>query len=89
LTIKAGTSGNLTLKLLGNQAPAGGLTVTLSSSDPSRVTVPATVTFPAGATTVSVPVTGIARGSVVITAAATVVNFPATATATVKVGGKP
>lgn len=89
LTIGIGASGNLLLKLLGNQAPAGGLTVNLSSSDPSRATVPATVSFPAGATTVNVPVTGIARGPVLITANATVVNFPATATATVNVGGKP
>lgn len=100
LTINPGASGNLTLKLLGNQAPAGGVVVTLSSSDPSKATVPATVTFPPGATTVAVPVTavpvpvpvlatGIPLGSVVITATATVVNFPATATATVNIGGRP
>ena len=87
LALNAGASGNLTLNLLGNQAPAGGLTVTLSSSDPSRATVPATVSFAPGATSVPVPVTGRAPGSVTITANATVVNFPATATATVNVTG--
>ena len=87
LTINAGASGNLTLNLTGNQAPAGGLTVNLSSSDPSRATVPATVTFPASATSVTVPVAGIAPGSAVITASATVVGFPATTTATVNVTG--
>jgi hypothetical protein len=87
LNINPGATGNLTLNLLGNQAPAGGLIVNLSSSDPSRATVPPTVSFAPGATTVSVPVTGIAPGSAVITANATVVNFPATATATVNVTG--
>ena len=89
LAINAGASGKLTLNLLGNQAPAAGLIVSLSSSDPSRASVPAAVSFAPGATSVAVPVTGLAPGSVVITANATVVNFPATATATVNVGGKP
>jgi hypothetical protein len=87
LTINAGASGTLTLKLLGNQAPAAGLIVNLSSSDPSRITVPATVSFGPGATSVTVPVSGIAPGSAVITATATVVNFPALATAAVNVTG--
>ena len=87
LALDSGASGTLTLNLLGNQAPAGGLTVTLSSSDPSRAKVPATVSFAPGATSVPVPVTGLAPGSAVITANATVVNFPATATATVNVTG--
>jgi hypothetical protein len=39
-----------TLSLSG-PAPAGGLKITLSSSDPSAASVPATVTIPAGATT--------------------------------------
>jgi 3D (Asp-Asp-Asp) domain-containing protein len=82
-----GASGKLTLNLLGNQAPAGGLIVNLSSSDPGKATVPATVSFAPGATSVTVPVTGVAPGSAVITANATVVNFPATATAIVNVGG--
>jgi uncharacterized protein YjdB len=61
------------------------LIVSLSSSDPRRATVPATVSFAPGATSATVPVTGIAPGSVVITASATVVNFPATAIAAVTV----
>jgi hypothetical protein len=85
LAINAGAKGNLTLNLTGNQAPAAGLTVTLTSSDPSKATVPATVTVAAGATSVIVPVSGIAKGSAVITANATIVNFFATATATATV----
>jgi len=87
LAMRAGDPGKLTLNLLGNQAPAGGLVVNLSSSDPKRASVPATVTFPPGATNVTVPVAGLAPGSVTITANATVRNFPATATAIVNVGG--
>jgi hypothetical protein len=87
LAISAGASGNLTLKLLGNQAPAGGLTVTLSSSDPGKASVPATVSFAPGSTSVTVPVAGLAPGSAVITASATVVNFAAIATASVNITG--
>ena len=87
LATNPGASGKLTLNLLGNQAPAGGLIVNLSSSDPGKATVPATVSFAPGATSVTVPVTGVAPGSAVITVNATVVNFPATATAIVNVGG--
>jgi hypothetical protein len=87
LAINAGASGQLTLSLLGNQAPVAGLIVNLNSSDPSRATVPATVSFAPGATSITVPVTGIAPGSAVITATATVVNFPAIATAAVNVSG--
>jgi hypothetical protein len=87
LAIRPGASGTLTLNLTGIQAPAGGLTVSLSSSDRSRATVPSTVTFAAGATTVAVPVTGVALGTAVITASANVNTFfnPAIATATVNV----
>lgn len=38
---------------------ASPLTVTLISSDPSRVTVPTTVTIPSGSASVSVPLTGV------------------------------
>src|SRR5207249_8358331 len=68
LTISVDRPGNLTLNLLGNQAPPGGLTVTLTSSAPGTVMVPATVTFAAGATRVAVPVTGLGQGSAVIPA---------------------
>src|ERR1035441_7838836 len=60
--------GSLTLTLSG-AAPAGGLTVSLSSSATGVATVPATVIIPAGATSVTVPVSGWAVGGpVTITA---------------------
>jgi hypothetical protein len=60
------------LATLSLPAPAGGMVVTLSSGDP-LVTVPSSVTVPAGAETVEFPVTGQATAvdrQVVITAAA-------------------
>jgi hypothetical protein len=91
LSIRSGTSGIFMLNLTGIQAPAGGLTVTLSSSDRSRATVPATVAFAAGGTTVPVPVTGVAPGTAVITASANInpIFNPATATASVTVTPPP
>ena len=59
--------GSLTLTLSG-AAPAGGLTVSLSSSATGVATVPATVIIPAGATSVTVPVSGLSIGSTTITA---------------------
>jgi hypothetical protein len=89
LALTPGSLRNLTLNLTGNQAPAGGLTVKLRSSDWRRAMVPSTVTFAAGASTVTVPVRGLVPGSAVITASANINAFfsPATATAMVKVGG--
>lgn len=52
-------------------APAGGLTVNLSSGAASVATVPATVTVAQGATTASFPVTTVGEGVVTITASAT------------------
>ncbi len=66
LTINAGATQNLTLNL--SSAPGGGVMSSLSSSNPSVATVPATVTFAAGSAAVNVPVTGVAPGSVAITA---------------------
>jgi trimeric autotransporter adhesin len=80
LTVNAGSTQSLTLNL--SSAPAGGLVVSLSSSDPTVATVPATVTSTAGSASMSVPVTGVAAGSVTITARAP--GF-GTATATVTV----
>jgi len=83
LTISGpGTTQNLLLNLP-VPAPAGGLTVTLSSSNPAAATVPATLTFPAGASSLSVPVTSSGPGSTVIHASA-LPNLPDT-TATVTV----
>jgi len=53
---------NVVLNLSG-PAPAGGLTINLSSDNPSVVTVPPTVTFAAGAMTVNVPMTGVKAGT--------------------------
>ena len=61
------TSNNITLTISA-PAIAGGLTFTLSSDTPAYATVPATVTIPQGATSVPVPVTGVANGSTTIRA---------------------
>jgi hypothetical protein len=70
---------------LSSSAPAGGLQVTLSSSDPTIATVPASVIIPAGQTGVAFQVTGVATGQVTITAGTTVPTVPS-ATTTVTVG---
>jgi hypothetical protein len=62
-----GTTGNFTLTLSG-PAPAGGLTVNLTSANPSIATVQPSVTFAAHATSVNVPVTGTGTGTTTITA---------------------
>ena len=65
-------------------APAAGLSVSLSSSNPAAATVPATISFPANAITVGVPVTGVAAGTSAISATAANPNVSgATALATV------
>jgi hypothetical protein len=66
LTITAGATQDLTLNL--SSAPTSALKVNLSSSNTSVATVPSTVTFAAGSTSVNVPVTGAAPGTVTITA---------------------
>ncbi len=53
-----------------NFAGAGGLTVSLSSSNASVTTVPATAIIPAGAKTVNVPVPALATGNATVTAQA-------------------
>ncbi|MBL8996099.1 MAG: Ig-like domain-containing protein [Gemmatimonadetes bacterium] len=56
---------------LATPAPAGGVTVTLSSSDPSRVgVVTSTVAFAAGATLASGTLSGVSIGTATITASA-------------------
>jgi hypothetical protein len=69
LTITGTATQNLTLTLSA-PAPAGGLTVTLSSSNPFVATVPLTVTFAANATSATVAVTGVAAGTATIHASA-------------------
>jgi len=56
---------------LSGPAPAGGLTIQLSSDNPAIATVPATITFPPSATSVNVTITGVAVGATVIRAAGT------------------
>jgi len=69
LTITGTATQNLTLNL-SSPAPSGGLTVNLTSDNNVVATVPATATFAAGATSATVPVTGVAPGSTVIRASA-------------------
>jgi len=69
LTITGTATQNLTLNL-SSAAPAGGLTINLTSDNTVVATVPATATFAAGATSTTVPVTGVAPGSTVIRASA-------------------
>jgi hypothetical protein len=51
-------------------APAGGLTIQLASDNPAVASVPATVAFPANATSVSLPISGVAAGETTIHAGA-------------------
>ena len=72
---------NLTLTLSG-AAPAGGLAVTLKSSNGSVASVPSTLTIPANSNNIAVPVTALATGATVVTASAAGLQN-ATATVTV------
>jgi hypothetical protein len=67
VTIAHQTYSNITLNI---SAPAttGGLTFTLSSDATATATVPASVTIPAGQTSVIVPVTGVADGNTTVRA---------------------
>ena len=78
LNITAGASGNLTAII--NPTQSAPTIVTLSSSNTSIATVPASVTISANAASVSFPVTGVSAGSATITATA-----PTSATATASV----
>ncbi len=65
-------------------APAGGIIFSLTSGNNSIFTVPATVTVPAGSTTVSIPIDGAANGTTTLFANSP--NIPQ-ATSTVTVNG--
>jgi VCBS repeat-containing protein len=82
LSVGVATTRDITL-LLSHPAPTGGLTVQLHTDHPSRATVPATVTFPQGLTSVIVPVTGVGSGTTTLRANAAGI---AEATATIIVG---
>src|SRR4029077_15773242 len=64
ITLTGGTQ-NLTLTLSA-LAPFGGVTINLSSSNTAVATVPATVSFVAGANTTTVPVTAVGAGTATI-----------------------
>ncbi len=65
VVINTGTAQTLILTLSG-PAPIGGLTVNLSSDNPDVATVPQIISFQPLATTVNVPVMGVAAGSTLI-----------------------
>ena len=77
---------NLTLNL-STPAPPEGVTIQLSSTKPGAATVPATVTFDPGATSVTVPVTGVAPGTTTIHASSAPNIADATASVTVVAPG--
>jgi PKD domain len=100
VTITGTATQTLTLNL-SSPAPPAGQTINLSSDNTGVATVPATVTFPGGSTSVNVPVTGVAPGSATIhasalpniadtTASVTVISSPSgivmPSTATLQVG---
>lgn len=67
--VTVGTGGVQSINvLLSAPAPATGLMVNLFSSNPSSATVPASVSFDAGATSVPAQIKGVAAGSATITA---------------------
>jgi hypothetical protein len=87
LTISGAGAQNLTLTLSG-PAPSGGLTVNLTSSNTAAATVPPSLTFPASATSINVPVTPGSPGTTTITASAAAPNIAdATASVTVQQAG--
>jgi uncharacterized membrane protein len=69
VTLPATSTLNAVLTISG-PAPASGLTINLSSDNPSVATVPATVSIPAKATSVNVPITGVVAGQTVVHASA-------------------
>jgi hypothetical protein len=71
-----GTSGQVTLS---DVAPSGGQSVALQSSDPSRVTVPASVVVAAGQTSASFPVGTTAGSTLTTTLTAAIASSNATA----------
>lgn len=71
-TVNVLTSNPATMTLsASSRAPAGGLVVSLALADPTLAHVPATVTIPAGASSVKFYVTGKATGTTTLTAGGT------------------
>ena len=69
LSVETGATKDLTLSASA-VAPTGGFKITLTSANPSEASVPATITIPAGSSSVSVPIKGVAAGSTTIQATA-------------------
>ncbi len=83
LDIQPGGTGVLTLTL--NPPQANALTVTLTSSNPSIATLPATITVSANTNSATLIVSGIAAGTATITATLPAAQGGGTASATVTV----
>ncbi len=69
LSVETGVTKDLTLSASA-VAPTGGFKIMLASVNPLEATVPATVIIPAGSSSVSVPIKGVAAGSTTIQATA-------------------
>ncbi len=69
LTVGPGNATNVTVNL-NEPAPAGGLTITLASSNTAVATVPASIALPAGATSGSFAVTALVPGNAALSASA-------------------
>lgn len=78
LGVAVGGVSPLTVTL--SSAPAAQATVTVVSSDPTKATVPASVIVPAGQTSATIQVTGVAAGSSTVTATHNSTNVQSTIT---------
>ena len=84
-TVPVGSSTNLTVTISAIQGT--NTTVAVSSSDATKATVPSTVTVTAGQLTATIPVTGVAAGTTVITATLNSTSQDSTTTVTAVGGG--
>jgi hypothetical protein len=85
VTVGTGCRSTGTIGLTGSTAPSGGFTVNLTSSDPTIVSVPATVTIPQGSNYKSFNIIGHSPGTATITM--TIGSYTATNTVTVVQSG--
>lgn len=69
-SITLGTNSATVILNLSSPAPQGGITVNLISDNPKVATVPATASFPGGASIAAVTITNVSAGSTVIHASA-------------------
>jgi K319L-like, PKD domain len=82
MTFNQQTAQSFTL-LLSGPAPASGITISLSSSNPAVATVPATITIPGNATAIGIKVTGVSPGTAVIHASSPPMLADTTANVTI------